>query len=176
MDILTKGIDFDLRVSRSDVMTTINFETMIPLALFGGNYGESTPTIRVDGNENKDYWQNELLYLNEPQQQMNSRTEIALNSSLGNSSDLDAIQEAIELDLEFMSDFAEVLVEVSFDGVDRVKIEIKITPVEGLEQTEFVYIWDGLQIERDKGLEQLPPLPALDAETILEFNLEGQLV
>jgi hypothetical protein len=46
------------------------------------------------------------------------------------------IEQAIKNDLKFMSDFAEVQVQVKIIGPDKIAIGIKII------QQKFIYIWD----------------------------------
>jgi hypothetical protein len=46
-----------------------------------------------------------------------------------------------------MSKFAKVDVNVSFIGVDKVSINIKIVPLNGLQSTEFNYLWDSTNSE-----------------------------
>jgi hypothetical protein len=68
--------------------------------------------------------------------QFNSETERVLNTTPLNSSGRLKIEQAIKNDLKFMTDFAEVKVEVKIINVDRIAIGIKII------QQKFIYIWD----------------------------------
>lgn len=150
---------FDFVGGASGLSEVQSFETMIPVALFGGNIEQNTPQRRIDGNQYFDYWANATVLQNEPQQQFNSQTERILNQVALNSSGRERIQRAAESDLEFMRNFADFTVNVSLVSVDRVKIAVKITEPNNLNQTEFVYIWDKLSggIIGDKG--SLPPEP-----------------
>lgn len=132
---------------------------MIPLALFGGNVDQNTPQRRIVGNQYFDYWANATLLQNESQQQFNSQTERILNQVALNSSGRERIERAVVSDLEFMREFANFTVSVSLFSVDKVKISIKITEPDNLNQTEFVYIWDELSGDIIGNEGSLPPEP-----------------
>ncbi len=162
---------FDFVSGKSGLVTVENFETMIPIALFGGNVAGSTPSKRREAQQNKDWWGNATLLQNEKQQQFNSATERTLSSVALNSSGREKIQRAVEGDLLFMSDFADVSVNVSLVSVDRLRISIQIIRPDNLNQTEFVYIWDNLEKEITEDTGDAPPIGA-PPETNDAFNYD----
>ena len=143
-DFVRKGEDF---------FTVNGWENMPYLAMFGGNFGELTPRERIAGELNKDFWGNDLMFRATPKQQFNSRTENALVSESLTSAGMRNIQRAIEDDLKFMKDFADVTVLISLDGNDRIKANINIRQITNLsgrvadEYTALSFVFDRTKAE-----------------------------
>jgi len=56
----------------NDVTTAAGWENMPYIAMFGGNVRQSTPTRRIEGELNFDFWGN--AYESDPVVQVNSHT------------------------------------------------------------------------------------------------------
>ena len=149
---------FDLVATSRDIVTIDSYESMIPIALFGGNVEGNTPSTRVEGQQNVDFWGNELLLQDSPELQFNSNTERQLRESTTTSRDRIKIENAVQKDLQFVKEFANLEVSVQLITVDRIKISIRLTKLDNLSETEFVFIWDNLQTEiEDEVINNEPP-------------------
>lgn len=126
-----------------DVMTVSGWESMVFLALFGGNPEQST-SERNEGEQSFDWWGNSLLFPDNPDRQFNSFTERALKEVALTSSGRLQIQQAVETDLEFMRAFAEVTVETAIVETDRIEIRISVRKPDQLQEQVYIYLWDGL--------------------------------
>ncbi len=148
-DIVKKG---------NDVTTAAGWENMPYLAMFGGNVRQSTPSRRVEGELNFDFWGN--AYEPDPVVQMNSQTERTLMTTALTSTGRVVIENAVKADLAFMSEFADVTVAVSIVSDDRVQIDIAIIEPTNLQNRNFRYLWDstlgGLSVDGETGY--APPL------------------
>lgn len=120
---------------------------MVYLALFGGNPEAATTGDEIETEQRFDFWANSTLFENAPEIQFNSTTENLLNNIQLSSSGRIEIERAVKLDLDFMSNFAEVEVEVTIVTVDRVSINIFLKKLANLEEKEFQFIWDSTQSE-----------------------------
>lgn len=143
LEIIETGNGGDLILKGNDLSQILGFENMIYLGLFGGNLAQSTPTTRPSGQQGLDWWGNALLMPNLPSQQFNSQTERTLNSVALTSGNLITIQNAVNADLEFMQDFAEITVTVTIIGVNKIRISISIQEPDNLSSQQFIFIWDG---------------------------------
>lgn len=128
-----------------DLALIEGWSNMPYLGMFGGNIEASTRE-RLTGEQVYDYWANNLLFTETSQ--FNSETERALLNVSLSSAGLSTIQKAVEKDLKFMSDFAQISVTVSIIGVDKIKIEIKVKQPSEIDgripnaYRAFIYIWD----------------------------------
>ena len=161
---------FDLQGSKSGLITVDSFQSMIPIALFGGNREGSTKQIVSENEEQKDWWGNKLLLPQQPQQQFNSETERTLNNVALNSQGRSKIQAAVENDLSFMSDFANIEVTVSLVGADRIKIDIQVVRPDNLNEFQFVYVWDSIKRELEQDSEYFAPIPTNTSQTNFDYN------
>ncbi len=143
LEVFETGNGGDLFLLGSDLAQVQGFENMIYLALFGGNLAQSTPQTRPEGAEGFDWWGNALLMPNQPSQQFNSQTERTLNNVALTSGNLIQIQNAVNADLAFMNDFADVTVTISIIGVNKIKLAVEVKQPNSLSAKEFQYIWDG---------------------------------
>jgi phage gp46-like protein len=133
-----------------DFRLTHSFDTMVYLALFGGNVEvlsgnqNNTNGNTFNGTEyqNVDWWGNTLLMQETPSTKYVSLTEKTLSSVAMTSSSIEKIKRAVIEDLNFMSQFANISVSVSIIGVDRYIIFIRIERPMNLESQEFTYIWN----------------------------------
>ncbi len=141
LEVIESGNGGDLVLKGNDLSFIFGFQNMPYLALFGGNVIASTPVERIPSEQAFDWWGNSLLP-NKPEVQFNSLTERLLNNIAVNSSGRLEIENAVKKDLEFMSTFANVSVDVSIVSTDRVRILVTILEPENLDPKEFQFIWD----------------------------------
>lgn len=116
------------------------FGNMPYLAMFGGNIEQDTPPSRVATEQAFDWWGNDLILGNTPTAQFNSKTERILNQIALNSAARIKIQEAVNYDLDFMKEFAEINTDVQIIATDKVQISITIKST--TKERDFIYIWD----------------------------------
>ncbi len=137
----------DLVMKSRDLSVIEGFQTMVMLALFGGNVAQSTPTERVAGEQAFDWWGNSIFTPNERDKQMNSETERVLMNVKLNSSGRVQIENAVKTDLDFMKKFAIVEVDVTMNGNNRVQIIVRINQPVNLQGNEFIFMWDATNKE-----------------------------
>lgn len=130
----------DLNKIAGDLALSRGWENMPYIALFGGNPKQSTPIERVDGEQNFDWWGN--AFESDAGVQINSETERVLSQVNLNSNGRILIEQAVIKDLEFMTEFANVGVDVSIISDDRVQIDISIIEPTNLQNNQYRYIWD----------------------------------
>lgn len=147
LELVLTGDGGDLVKTSKDLSVIYGFENMPLLALFGGNVEMSTPNPRIATEQDFSFWGNNLLMPQDFGIQFNSQTEKMLNSVALNSSGRALIQQAVQNDLAFMSDFAIVKVSVTIIATDSVAIGIQLTQPDNLQQQDFVYIWNATKRE-----------------------------
>jgi hypothetical protein len=161
----------DVNKIGNDVALAYGFENMPYLAMFGGN-DKSTPSRRVEGEQNFDWWGN--AYEVDSVVQINSNTERVLRSVSLNSSGRVQIEQAVNSDLEFIRSFANVEVSVSIISDDRVQIDINIIEPRNLQNRSFRYIWDGLEQRLGEiGSYVPPPTEPIVNEGIFDFTFDN---
>jgi len=144
LKIFESGNGGDVFLSGLDLAKALTFDNFPYIAMFGGNPGNSTPVDRANNEQAFDFWGNNVFFSGSKEQQFNSFTEAALESVDLNSNGRLKIEDAIKKDLLFMGPFANVDVNVSILGQERVGISIKIIQPENNVNKEFMYIWDGV--------------------------------
>ena len=147
----------DLNKVAGDLALAKGWENMPYIALFGGNVRQSTPTERVDGEQNFDWFGN--AFESEAGLQINSQTERVLSQVNLNSNGRILIEQAVNSDLEFMREFATVNVEVSIISDDRVQIDIAIIEPTNLQNKQYRYIWDSTKLSIDTISNYVAPIP-----------------
>ncbi len=147
----------DLNKVGNDLAISKGWENMPYLALFGGNVKQSTPSERVDGEQNYDYWGNG--FEDNSAVQMNSETERTLHSVSLNSNGRILIEQAVLRDLSFMTEFAIVTASVSIISDDRVQIDVSIKEPSNLQNNQYRYIWDSTRGEIDTISNYVAPIP-----------------
>jgi len=144
--LIENGSGGELVLENGDLKTIQGLQNFIYLALFGGNVEGSTKEII--GTEQRFYWwANDALLDELQEQQMNSETEKLLNKIVMNSQGRLKLIEAVKEDLEFMSAFGDVAVNVIFEGVDRVNIDVTIQQLSNEADVKFTFIWDATKRE-----------------------------
>nr|WP_299067185.1 hypothetical protein [uncultured Allomuricauda sp.] len=136
------GSGGDVTLAANDLILTEELLQMAYLAMFGGNKEASTKGNELESEERLDWWGNSLLWSQTPQKQMNSYTEQILETVVLNSAGRLEIKRAVEKDLEFLSNIAEVTVEVSILTTDRVEIAVGLKRLSNLEEKNLQLIFD----------------------------------
>ena len=164
--LIETGKGGDLLLNGNDFLWAFSFENFPYIGMFGGNPQQSTPPIRIESEQNFDFWGNELLGLN-----YNSQTENLINSVGLNSSTRILIENAVKEDLKFMLEFAEISVIVRLVGLDVIEINITIVQPENGVERKYIYLWDGLQLVDNSGIggQNAPNLEGL--QEVLQINL-----
>lgn len=131
----------DINKIGNDLSIALGFDNMPYLAMFGGNPQASTPTIRVEGEQNFDWWGND--FETEKNVQLNSLTEKTLREIALNSQGRITLENAINTDLSFMKQFATINKSVTIINDNVCQIDIEIIEPTNLQNKQFRYIWDG---------------------------------
>jgi hypothetical protein len=131
-DIVFKGNDF---------VTTQTFYNDPYFGIYGGNPAQNTTGNREENEPQFDWWGNLLIWENDPQVWINSRLENLLNNIALTSQSRLLIQRTVESDLEFMREFADLEINVTFPNVDKVQIEIKLFQPDTLNDSVFVFLY-----------------------------------
>ncbi len=139
----------DLRLQGNDIVLIEGMHNQVYIGWFGGNLEASTPDgeERAEGEEQLDWWGNELFYPDSPEFQFNSTLEKSLTEVAINSSGRLLLEENSALDLTFLGDFASVSTEVNVIGNDKVEIIAKLQEPENDENKTFSFIWDNTRLE-----------------------------
>lgn len=129
--IYESGSGGEMKILNGDLLLTETLYQTIYLALFGGNLNQS------------EWWGNELLFPEQNSKRFISQTENTLISTALNSRGRQLIQQAVESDLEFISENIDLNISVSIESIYSVKIKINITSTnEGLE-----LVWNNAEKE-----------------------------
>ena len=148
----------DVLVKGNDLATAQGFENMPYLALFGGNVEQSTPSIRVPGELNNDWWGNALIQSRAAQ--CNSDTERKLKTEPITAAGRVRMEATVKNDLKFMREFADINATVRVLDDDVIGISIRIEQPNNIQAKEFQYIWDGTQLALNGGTVTYEPPPA----------------
>ena len=127
-----------------DLTTIFGLGNLIYLALFGGNNGHVTPSVRAKNDQAFDFWANSFLPAG---QQFNSRTEHTISNVALNSQGRAEIEKSAKKDLEFLSEFADVSVVVIIEDEKKCSINVQIDQPDNLENPTFRFIWDASSSE-----------------------------
>lgn len=148
-DLLLKeeGDGGDIVLEGNSVKVINSFQNMPYLGMFGGNIEQSTIGPVQEGEQAFDWWGNWLLFSQQGQLQYNSTferkiKEVAL-SSLGRVE----LERAAKFDIKFMEAFSAIVVDVSVESNDTIRIAIEINEPSNLQSTEIVYLWDSAKDE-----------------------------
>lgn len=131
----------------NDLELTESLFNQVYLALFGGNVEQVTGDIDDQVLQRFDFWGNVLFHPDQAQFQFNSRTERALNEIAINSEGIQRLEQIIAQDLDFLTELAELEVNVIAERIDRVRINVLLRQPEGLQEQRFTFLWEGTREE-----------------------------
>lgn len=130
--ITESGDGGDLSLINNDLVASENFESMIYLALFGGN-------IQSDnGEQNNDWWANSIV---PSENSIESNFEKTINQIVINSSGISKLEEAAKKDLEFLKKYANYSLEIKILKKDSLSLYITISKPNNVSQTVNV-LWN----------------------------------
>lgn len=149
MDILIKstGNGGDFNLLGNDIEATSELYNQVYLALFGGNVEGSTKREYAPGESRLDWWANDLLFNEDNIRQLNSATERELKNVSLTSAGRIRIEQAIKVDLAYISALGSTEVEVSLESENRVSIYVKINEPSGEKTQLLTFIWDAARNE-----------------------------
>jgi hypothetical protein len=141
MDIVLfeSGNGGDISIKNGDIEMTDSILQQPYIAHFGGNLEANTTGEEIEGEERFDWWGNMLI----PNQdnQINSNLERTLTKVALNSSGFKTIQIAATNDLDFITDEANVTINLALNGLDKLKLS------DILDQKQVDFIWDATKNE-----------------------------
>lgn len=147
LHIFESGDGGELVVLNGDLVLSETLFQTIYLALFGGNVAASTIGNEIQSEERFDYWGNSLVFPNSPSRQFNSETERTLLEVTTNSIGRLKIKSAVENDLNFLKNIANISVEVVILSLDKIQIGIQLSSIANQSNKQFQFIWDNAKNE-----------------------------
>lgn len=149
MDIALKstGNGGDFILTGNDIETTSELYNQVYLALFGGNVEGSTKRDYAPGELRLDWFANSLLFNNDNKKQFNSSTEMELKNVSLTSAGRVRIEQAIKIDLAYISELGKTEVEVTLLSENRISIHVKLLEPSGENSQILTFIWDSARSE-----------------------------
>lgn len=145
MDIrlIENGNGGDMVFDNGDIQLISEVYQQPYLAHFGGNKEMSTGDIVENEGYNNDWWGNSLLS-EQPNCQLNSAFEKALDETPLSSSGRITLERIASEDLDYLSGFAESQSSVVITDVDKIRLTDNIAKENNVN---FSYIWDSFKDE-----------------------------
>jgi len=141
------GSGGDFAVLNNDLMLSETLYQQIYLALFGGNVEADTKSLYLESEDRFDYWGNSLVWKDSKGKQFNSKTERVLQEVVLNSSGRLKIVNAVNSDLEYMSDVAEFTVDVGILSSNKVSITVSFKEKKNQQNKKLQLIFDNARNE-----------------------------
>lgn len=145
--IYESGDGGDLAIINNDITLTELIYQQVYLALFGGNVEANTDNNVLPTEQRFDYWANNLLFSEIPSIQFNSNTERVLNTTTLNSAGRLSILQAVEQDLSYLSDVANVTSDVELETVNRIRIIVNFTERTNQQDRVLQLVYDNARNE-----------------------------
>ena len=149
ISLYESGQGGDITVANNDLCTTDSLFNQVYIAFFGGNvanYDQDSDEF-VNGQERKEYWQNNLFFPEEEDSKMNSRVEVSLANIALTSQGLFDLRVSAEEDLEFLSKTATVSISVDLVESDVVRIIVTLNEKQIQSELKFSFVWDATKTE-----------------------------
>lgn len=149
IDILLyeSGNGGEMLLKNNDISLVNSLFQQIYLSLFGGNLEANTQGNEIEGQIREDWWANSLLFNESEKRQFNSNTERVLNTTALNSSGRNKIINAVETDLRFLKEIADIKVNVKILSEKKCEIIISLNQPQNLEDKILRIIWDNAKLE-----------------------------
>lgn len=144
--VIECGDGGELVKENNDLATTQGLQNFIYLAMFGGNVEGSTKEVKPT-EERVYWWGNDAFFSEFEEQQVNSETEGLLRKIVMNTQGRLQLIQAVKQDLEFLKAFGETVINVIFESIDRVRIDITLTRLGNENDERFTFVWDATQQE-----------------------------
>lgn len=162
-DIYYNGNDFELSAS-TGVRETQSVINSVLIGLFGGNWQQSQPQMRVEGEPVLSWWGNSHGIVE------NSETERLLRSCVLSTATPEIVRKSVLRDLDFLTDIFNIRCDVSIPFANRLHIDIYLSEKKTGNNVEINYIWNA--IEQDfEGTEPEPIPVSVGLDYELEFSL-----
>lgn len=139
--IYESGDGGELAIINNDLVLVETLYQQVLLALFGGNVEANTATT-IASEEKFDYWGNNLFWPNRPSKQFNSNTQRVLRDVVLNPEGRLRSISAINEDLSYLTQLANVEVDVRIVTKSRIEIMINFTRRDNQESRVFQLIYD----------------------------------
>lgn len=137
----------DVNIEGKDLQLTDAIFNQPYIGLFGGNVRESTSDVSTESLERFDWWGNTLFSEDNEFIQFNSAFERTLQNVVLNSNGLRDLQNVLLEDLRYLRELAEITVELTMVGLDKLNIFIRLQQPETSASREFTFIWDATRSE-----------------------------
>lgn len=148
LTIYETGSGGDFYLNGNDISTTdAGLFEMVYMAFFGGNPQANTTGNEIISELRDDWFGNALLLDNNKDIQFNSNVERALRNTALSSAGRIEIENAAKSDLDFLSEVANIDVDVSILSDDKISIFVSLTEPDNLQKKDFQLIWDGVRNE-----------------------------
>ena len=138
------GTRGDFAIINGKIRTDLTLHTIVYISLYGGNTQADTPIQRrPEGVENKDWFGN-LFFVQEPENQFNSKFERALNEVALYTGNLKQYEQAAIEDLQWLIDkkiAKSVDATATIPGAQKLRIDIDIIKPDNIEE-RYSFIWD----------------------------------
>jgi len=144
LTVYESGSGGDVILNTNDLDMTNSFYNQVYLAWFGGNVEDSHSDAedKLDSEENHNYWQNSLFFSEDKSGKLVSETELALLTLPLTSQGISNLENTAKEDLEFLSDFGNIEVNVEIDDYNRISLTAKIEESEDNKSIDFKFVWD----------------------------------
>lgn len=141
MDLKTieTGSGGDLVFENGDIQLISETYNQPYLSHFGGNVENSTTDEFSNEDEHGDFWANQLLLSDTPNEQLNSKFQKSLNEIELSSSGRIKLERVALSDLEYLEGFSDVESTVTIQSVDKIRLEDTLN--KGTNDS-FSYIWN----------------------------------
>jgi hypothetical protein len=144
--IFESGNGGELAIVNQDVFLVETLYQQAYLALFGGNI-EANTSSTIATEEKFDYWGNNLFWGNIPSKQFNSNTQRVLRDAVLNSVGRLQIITAVTQDLAYLSQLANIDVDVVIISTNRIQIDITFTRRTNQQSQIFQLVYDNANNE-----------------------------
>lgn len=134
-------------ILNNDVSLVENLFQQAYICLFGGNIEASTRGNELPSEIRQDYWANSLLFSQRKEKQFNSETERIINETPLNSSGRIAIERAVQEDLKFMKNIADISINVIILSSSKLMIEIRLRQPDSKEDKILQILWENSKVE-----------------------------
>lgn len=147
INLFESGDGGEIAILDGDVVLTEQLYQQVYLALFGGNVEASTEPNTPVTEQRNDWWGNSLIFTETPEKQFNSITEKTLRTTTLNSTGRITILRAIEYDLQYLKNVANVTVNVVILGTYKIKIDVTLSRPQNQQDVVMQILWDGAKDE-----------------------------
>lgn len=147
LTIFENGNGGEISLLNKDISYSQSIYYRCYLAMFGGNTEASTKGNELEGEIRLDWWGNQLLFSENKSNQFNSETERVLKEVVLNSAGRISILRAVENDLKFLKNIAEISVNVVILNSSKMSIEIKLREPKILGNSSLKILWDNAKLE-----------------------------